>query len=220
MVMKHEGRGRSRVAWLTIGVLAGISSVVACGGPDRADAGAGTDSGTPTGCCDACSCTITDPLTLQGTVDVNVTNPTPIDVTVTNPVPAAPAARPGFVGLTTAVFDGAGGFAVMNASCNVEYPGSRMCSSTVILDSYPAPEPLADAWVWSRIVAASPSISLNEIGQASTSNPSYGNCSSSLGSAFGSASATFDGTIITAAGDVHLWSCNSTLPVACCGYTP
>lgn len=89
-------------------------------------------------------------------VNVNVSPPA---VSVTNtidpaqlPQPKMPVAT--FKGITSIPRDGEAGYGQINADCNREYPGSRLCRDTELMQSYPAPAPGRVAWFFATPVAA------------------------------------------------------------------
>jgi hypothetical protein len=205
--------------YVAAGVMVGIAAVAACGGPmNRADAGNGTDAGGGV-CC-------TGPIEVQQPISVTVDDTTPIDVTVTNAVPLdvtlpsplpVVVSRPTFKGITTAVFDGGGGWPAMNAACDLSFPGSRVCTDHDLMSTFPAPVPGADAWMVMMPTGSDTSNGLSTSwgGLASCCNA---NANCSAGAALFTYSGATNGYIVTAAGAFDTATCNITRPAACCGY--
>ena len=67
---------------------------------------------------------------------------------------AETAAQPRYLGVTETARVGDRGYGTMNGDCEALWPRSRMCTDVQILNTYPAPSPAAEAWVFTTIAAA------------------------------------------------------------------
>jgi hypothetical protein len=222
--MSTRMRKVSQVALLlAAGAAIGIAAVAACGGPmNRADAGNGTDAGGGGGVCCTGPVEIQQPIsvTVDDTtpIDVNITNTIPVDVTLPSPLMVA-IAVPTFKGVTTAVFDGAGGWDTMNASCSLSFPGSRVCTDRDLMNTYPAPVPGTDAWMVTLPYAMSAGNPAPSWGGWADTGLSTANCATSFEPRIFSTAAGGGNTyVITASGDFDSRSCMDLHPAACCGY--
>ena len=56
--------------------------------------------------------------------------------------------RIGYLGVTTQVRAADVGLPLMNKDCATTYGAARMCTLSQVLDSYPAPSPGAEAWIY------------------------------------------------------------------------
>jgi hypothetical protein len=188
---------------------------------NRADAGNGTDAGGAGGVCCTGPVEIQQPIsvTVDDTtpIDVNITNTIPVDVTLPSPLPVS-TTIPTFKGVTTAVFDGAGGWPTMNASCDLTFPGARVCTDRDLMNTYPAPAPGADAWMVATLGTNTSNGAQPFWGGWSPPSTSTGsiNCG-------GVSSRIFEETsgssfVVTASGDFDVRLCASMHPAACCGY--
>lgn len=95
-----------------------------------------------------------DPQNVSGAVEV--TNlPAVQDVRVVNAPPPSTSARFQLVGFTSATFTGGQGVLGFTRACQQEFPGSRMCSSTEVMETTTVPSGLSgEAWVRPTLISS------------------------------------------------------------------
>lgn len=116
------------------------------------------------------------------------------------------------VGFTSSTFNGAAGLLLMSRSCSIQYPASRMCSTTEVAQTAVFPDvglpPSTFAWVRSDKVSASlGSVSGSLIIDAVQATSCRG---------WSTDEATSDGLAVGGEGSFVERDCSSTIPVACC----
>jgi len=117
---------------------------------------------------------------------------------------------------------GNGGLLGMNAACAATFAGSRMCTSSEVLDTtnVPAISSNADAWVrpsFSPVATGGTAVTVGlDASGVPAPNASNGNTSEDLSCRGWAASAGL-GLAVNKNGSFRLSGCDGARPVACCG---
>lgn len=121
------------------------------------------------------------------------------------------------VGFTSSTFDGLNGIAVFSRECQLQFPASRMCSSTEVLNSVNFPEGTSEGWVRPVYSPIAPGIGgavLDAAGRVDATD-GYLSCEG-----WSRNSSGINGLTVDQDGIFRSRSCNNPRKVTCCALIP
>jgi hypothetical protein len=123
------------------------------------------------------------------------------------------ASRPQFVGFSTDTFDGSQGVITYTRACQLDYPGSRMCTTEEFLSTtdYPIVDSSAFGWIRPVVTAAYVSTTSNIVDVSGFSADVLAS------SCNGWRATSAHGLYVDGKGRLSNETCEAIMPVSCCG---